>query len=153
METTGAATAIARRKLSSPMRHLLNRGLILADEHRILDYGCGRGSDVEILREWGHDVDGWDPHWAPGAVEAGAYDIVTCHFVLNVIDPARERDVLSGILTAMKPGALAFITVRRDIPRAGQPGRGCFQRWVECPKGWGVEAEKRGQWAMFWRRK
>jgi hypothetical protein len=51
-------TAIARKCLSAPAKRLLSLGLLRG---RLFDYGCGRGTDCEIL-----GIGGWDPYWRPG---------------------------------------------------------------------------------------
>ena len=57
---------------------------------RILDYGCGKGSDVEHWNSLGYDATGYDPYWQPELPE-GLFDVVTNFYVLNVIHGVRDR--------------------------------------------------------------
>jgi hypothetical protein len=77
----------------------------------VLDYGCGRGGDVDRLRQLGLLATGWDPTHRPDTplVEA---DVVNLGYVLNVIENQVERrDVLrkawalarSSLVVAARP--------------------------------------------------
>jgi DNA phosphorothioation-associated putative methyltransferase len=60
----------------------------------VLDYGCGRGDDVSVLRAAGIEARGWDPHFAPDVLLETA-TVVNLGFVLNVIeDPAERTEAL-----------------------------------------------------------
>ena len=126
----GASTALARKRLSVPMRWLQGQGLLAhrAPGHlgpaRVLDYGCGRGSDADTL-----GIEGYDPAHRPTAPE-GLYDVITCTYVLNVVDAATEAEVLAAIRGLLLPGGAAYVAVRRDLPEGGAQGRGCWQRLV-----------------------
>ena len=50
-------TAKPRTKLSYPMRWLHKQNLF---KGRILDFGCGLGSDVKLLSSLGYDIIGYD---------------------------------------------------------------------------------------------
>lgn len=83
-------TAIARNQLSTPMQILARHGFLDRD-HSILDYGCGRGDDVAILKEAGLSARGWDPHYVPATDLDEPADIVNLGFVINVIEEPDER--------------------------------------------------------------
>ncbi len=83
-------TAIARDQLSGPMKFLAKHGF-LEGQWSVLDYGCGRGDDVNELEAHGIDCIGWDPVFLPEA-ERVACDIVNLGYVLNVIEDREERD-------------------------------------------------------------
>ncbi len=55
-------TAIERSYLSFPAQFLLNQNLL---QGKILDFGCGFGNDVKILRQKGCDITGYDPYYFP----------------------------------------------------------------------------------------
>lgn len=57
----------------------------------ILDYGSGRGQDVERLEAKGRTAKGWDPYFDADRAPAPA-DAVLLTYVLNVIENSRERD-------------------------------------------------------------
>lgn len=82
-------TAMRRRDLSVPAQHLLNLG-VLSKGTTVLDYGCGRGDDVDALKELGYAARGWDPVHAPSTRRTPA-EVVSCNYVLNVIDEQSER--------------------------------------------------------------
>nr|WP_082694969.1 DNA phosphorothioation-associated putative methyltransferase [Mycobacterium lehmannii] len=86
-------TAIGRSDLSMPVRHALRDGVMLLDRS-VLDYGCGRGQDVQRLRRMGFEANGWDPFYAPETA-LGVNDVVFLNYVLNVIeDPVERRQTL-----------------------------------------------------------
>jgi DNA phosphorothioation-associated putative methyltransferase len=82
-------TALHRTGLSKPIRVALDAGLI-NQRTSIFDYGCGRGSDAELLRDLGYTIRGWDPAFFPDEPKTRA-DIVNLGYVLNVIETPRER--------------------------------------------------------------
>jgi len=89
------------------MRYLLDHGRL---KGRLLDYGCGRGSDADKV-----GADKFDTHWAP-AEPAGPYDTVTCLYVLNVLPRAAERrEVVQRIRALLAPGGTGWIAVRNDL--------------------------------------
>jgi DNA phosphorothioation-associated putative methyltransferase len=82
-------TALSRPSLSKPVRCALDDGVIHPTV-TVLDYGCGRGSDVARLTELGIACIGWDPEHAP-KVSMGPADVVNIGYVVNVIESQRER--------------------------------------------------------------
>ena len=77
----------------------------------MLDYGCGRGRDVEEL-----GCDGHDPHWFPMDLSGhtGFYNTILCTYVLNVVDEATQAEILVDLRRLLRPEGTAYITVRRD---------------------------------------
>jgi DNA phosphorothioation-associated putative methyltransferase len=82
-------TALFRSGLSKPIRVALDAGL-LKPGMSVFDYGCGRGSDVEFLRDLGYAATGWDPAFFPDEPKTRA-DLVNLGYVLNVIENPSER--------------------------------------------------------------
>jgi DNA phosphorothioation-associated putative methyltransferase len=82
-------TAIARNRLSMPARVAVDEGVITTDT-TALDFGCGRGDDVQHLGALGITVQGWDPHYRPEPAPAPA-DVVLLTYVLNTIEDLGER--------------------------------------------------------------
>jgi len=63
---------------------------VVSRERSLLDYGCGRGGDVERLSGQGIQCSGWDPVYrADGPREVS--DVVNLGYVVNVIEDPRER--------------------------------------------------------------
>ena len=82
-------TAMRRTALSRPVTAAI-RDRILSRDMTFFDFGCGYGSDVEILKTSGFSASGWDPHFHPRNSKAKA-SIVNLGFVLNVIEDPTER--------------------------------------------------------------
>jgi len=131
-----ARTAISRKTASKPTRLLEAKGLLRG---LIIDYGCGKGADVEYLKEKGYKVVGFDPNYRPtySLLVPNTYDTVLCNYVLNVVPPKIRHEILKKIHLILKCGGKAFITVR-DISEGkigGTPyedgvitSRGTFQK-------------------------
>src|SRR5256885_15617276 len=86
-------TAISRGGLSVPARQAILDKQI-RPERSVLDYGCGRGGDVRLLRQMGCEAIGWDPFYLPDT-RLEASEVVLLTYVLNVVeDPAERRRTL-----------------------------------------------------------
>lgn len=114
-------TAIKRTKLSAPAATVKELGFL---KGRVLDYGCGRGKDCEIL-----GIEGYDPYWSP-KLPSGKFDTILCTFVLNTVSKAEQEIILSDIQTILSNEGKAYITVRRDIKQEGVTSKNTFQRNV-----------------------
>lgn len=102
-------TASSRRDPSLPARHLKERGLLIG---RLLDYGCGRGRDVEA-----YHMLGYDPHWRPDSsvLIKRRYHTITVTYVLNVVHEDMQPLIIRDVMALLAPGGKAYFTVRRDI--------------------------------------
>ena len=108
-------TAKERDRASFPTRKLWRMGLI---KGQVLDFGCGFGADVDFLKAKGFDVTGYDPHYRP-EYPVGRFDTILCHYVLNVLLPEVQSQVLMEVSELLKPEGAAYFTVRRDLRRPG----------------------------------
>lgn len=108
-------TAIERTSISFPARILKERKLL---KGKILDFGCGVGKDVEVLKDQDFDIVGYDPHYFPDFPEE-KYDTIICFYVLNVLMPESQAEVLMNISHLLKPEGKAYFAVRRDIQYEG----------------------------------
>jgi diadenosine tetraphosphate (Ap4A) HIT family hydrolase len=108
-------TAIDRTKLSSPAQFLVDRNLL---QGRVLDFGSGMGNDVKILQARGLNITGYDPHYSP-IYPDGKFDSIACCYVLNVLMPEEQANVLMNVAHLLKPGGKAYYTVRRDLKKEG----------------------------------
>ncbi|MEH2105037.1 HIT family protein [Nostoc sp.] len=108
-------TAIERNYLSFPAQFLLNQNLL---QGKILDFGCGFGNDVRILREKGCDITGYDPYYFPEYPD-NKFDTIICFYVLNVLFTEEQTNVLMEVSHLLKPGGKAYYAVRRDLKKEG----------------------------------
>jgi diadenosine tetraphosphate (Ap4A) HIT family hydrolase len=108
-------TAINRTSLSYPARIILGEKRMIG---KILDFGCGIGKDVELLESKGLDIIGFDPHYFPDYPQ-DKFDTILCFYVLNVLLPHEQRDVLMNVSNLLKPDGKAYFAVRRDITFEG----------------------------------
>lgn len=81
--------APTRKYLSWMARTMVNQKLLSQLETH-LDYGCGKGSDVEILNKQGYQSVGYDPYYFPEYPTKKA-DVVSCGYVLNVLSKRCDR--------------------------------------------------------------
>ena len=116
----GHLTAITRKSMSKPTKWLVGKGLLTG---RVLDYGCGKGLDAELL-----GAESYDPHFQPN-MPVGKFDTIFCNYVLNVIPDLTERkNVVSLIESKLESGGNAYISVRNDRSALnGYTKRGTWQ--------------------------
>ena len=108
-------TAIERTSLSYPARIVLNQKKIIG---KVLDFGCGIGKDVELLQFKGIDIIGYDPFYFP-EFPTEKFDTILCFYVLNVLLPEEQAEVLMNVSNLLKPNGKAYFAVRRDIQYEG----------------------------------
>ncbi|MFD0834875.1 bifunctional class I SAM-dependent methyltransferase/HIT family protein [Mariniflexile aquimaris] len=108
-------TAIERTSLSYPARIVLNKKKIIG---KVLDFGCGIGKDVELLKNKGIDIIGYDPFYFP-EFPTERFDTILCFYVLNVLLPEEQAEVLMNVSNLLKPNGKAYFAVRRDIQYEG----------------------------------
>ena len=108
-------TAIERTSLSYPARIVLNQKNIIG---KVLDFGCGIGKDVELLKFKGIDIIGYDPFYFP-EFPTEKFDTILCFYVLNVLLPEEQAEVLMNVSNLLKPNGKAYFAVRRDIQYEG----------------------------------
>ena len=82
-------TAIDRYSLSTPVQSLYRHNYLNGD-YTFFDYGCGKGDDLNIVKELGVESSGWDPVYFTHA-EVQKADIVNLGFVINIIESPSER--------------------------------------------------------------
>ncbi|WP_416866902.1 MAG: HIT domain-containing protein [Imperialibacter sp.] len=108
-------TAKERDTLSYPARILLNKNVL---DGNVLDFGCGFGRDVKLLKEKGITIDGYDKYYLP-SYPTKKYDTIICFYVLNVLMPEEQTTVLIEISQLLKPTGKAYFAVRRDVKFEG----------------------------------
>lgn len=108
-------TAIERTSMSFPTRWLKNNNLLNGE---ILDFGCGFGFDTDELKRQGFDIIGYDNFYKPDLPEK-RFDTIICNYVLNVLEPNEQADVLMSVSELLKPTGKAYFAVRRDLKSEG----------------------------------
>ncbi len=105
------------------MRILAERKLLVQP---ILDFGCGRGKDADVF-----GLEKFDPVFFPTLTANFLFRTVTCIYVLNILPPEKQREVLRSVNSHLDPGGSAFFAVRRDIQKNSA---GPLSWWVELPE-------------------
>ena len=108
-------TAIKRTDLSVPVRYLLQHSLL---KGRILDFGCGFGYDTDELKRRGYDIIGYDYYYRTEYPD-GKFDTIFCVYVLNVLEPYAQAEVMMNVSNLLSPKGTAYFAVRRDIKEEG----------------------------------
>ena len=108
-------TAIKRTDLSVPTRYLLQHDLL---KGRILDFGCGFGYDTDELKKRGYNIIGYDYYYRPDYPE-GKFDTIICNYVLNVLEPYAQAEVMMNVTNLLSSNGTAFFAVRRDLTEEG----------------------------------
>ena len=108
-------TAKERETLSFPAKILFNQNLLVGE---VLDFGCGFGSDVKLLKSKGINIKGYDKHYFP-KYPTKKYDTIICFYVLNVLMPEEQTTVLMELSQLIKPNGKVYLAVRRDLQFEG----------------------------------
>jgi len=125
-------TAMTRKKLSAPMRYLLDNSFFPREPgfpRRCLDYGCGKGFDADFC-----GFEKYDPYFegVDSLLCHNHYDIVTCNYVLNTLPTMTDvHSVLWDIQAYLKEDGVAYISVRNDKKNLnGETKIGTWQQYV-----------------------
>lgn len=108
-------TAIERTTMSFPTRILKEKKLLIGE---ILDFGCGFGFDTDQLKKMGFNIIGYDNYYRP-ELPKKSFDTIICNYVLNVLEPNEQAEVLMSVSELLKPTGKAYFTVRRDLKSEG----------------------------------
>lgn len=108
-------TAKERTSISFPTRWLKQNNLL---EGEILDFGCGFGFDTDQLQKEGFNIVGYDNYYRP-EYPTKRFDTIICNYVLNVLEPEEQAEVLMSVSELLKPTGTAYFAVRRDLKSEG----------------------------------
>jgi hypothetical protein len=126
MEKKYHKTATRRGKHSAPAKWLHENGHLVGP---VLDYGCGRGDDVDHF-----EIDGYDPS-GPSYQHLPHrwYRTILCTYVLNVIPTSYERDeVIHSVKNLLTEDGVAYFSVRADKSKLnGWTSSGTYQTFVD----------------------
>jgi len=103
-------TAISRKKASRPLRAALRLDAI---HGRVLDFGCGKGKDVDELQDLGYKVIGYDPNFRP-AKPRGRFQTVLMTYVINVLQTKERNEALLKAWSYVKKGGRLIVTARTE---------------------------------------
>jgi len=132
-------TAISRKSLSSPAKWLLDNNLLVG---RLLDYGCGKGTDASILK-----ANTYDPYYFQFNLTGWEFDTIYCIYVLNVLPAVKIPFVLDEIKQRLASNGIAYLVVRRDIKQEGLTSKGTEQ-WnvvLDLP----IVVEKKNKFCIY----
>lgn len=108
-------TAKDRDSISFPAKFLMTRNLLKGE---ILDFGCGFGKDIEVLKNKGYNIQGYDKFHKP-TYPKKKFDTIICLYVLNVLMPEEQAKVLIELSRLIKPTGKVYFAVRRDLKYEG----------------------------------
>lgn len=108
-------TAKERDTISFPGKILKEKRLL---QGRVLDFGCGFGKDVEVLKNQKINIEGYDSYYFKIYPDK-KYDTIICFYVLNVLLPQEQARVINEISSLLEIGGKAYFAVRRDIDQPG----------------------------------
>jgi diadenosine tetraphosphate (Ap4A) HIT family hydrolase len=108
-------TAKDRDSISFPAKFLMTRNLLKGE---ILDFGCGFGKDIEVLKNKGYNIQGYDKFHKP-TYPKKKFDSIICLYVLNVLMPEEQAKVLIELSRLIKPTGKVYFAVRRDLKYEG----------------------------------
>lgn len=127
-------TARARTKPSVPCQWVIDN---IGTNKVILDYGCGKGSDVSHLKKAGFESYGFDPHFQPDLPDIEP-DLITCFFVLNVIPNREERKKTVARLAELCQDVFVVVRNGNDFSQNWTPyndgvltNKGTFQKGID----------------------
>lgn len=109
-------TAIARTKMSAPFRNFLKSYGDTVKSKSILDFGCGKGKDVEEATGLGYNIQGYDPNNEkyPLPNTNLKFDIIYCGYVLNVVHPTVREITINSCWERIANNGMAVFVTRTD---------------------------------------
>lgn len=97
-----------RRAYGRALRRLKRQGL--SRSHRILDYGCGSGHMVRLLKEKGYDAAGYDQYSPDYREPPAAHERFDCIIAQDVVEHAEDPlQILKDLDNLAAEGALIAI--------------------------------------------
>ena len=117
-------SAITRKTISAPAKWLKAEGLVLGTT---LDYGCGKGSDAEVL-----GADKYDSYYFPHEKLRKQYRTILCTYVINTIENDKSKlAAIRDVQSMLTKTGVSYVTVRRDIKIDGPTAKGTYQETVK----------------------
>jgi len=135
-------TAIARSKISAPLRHILN---IKPELKRVFHQGPGRpdNPDREKVKEVALDsVLEYDPGHGPtdrNPLRKKDCDQAISIYVLNVLPPTTRKSAVIDIAKTLAPGGIAYVAVRSEVDISSSRN----ESWEKCRDGYAISRGKK----------
>lgn len=109
-------TAIARTKMSAPFKNFLKSYGDTIKNKTILDFGCGKGKDVEEATNLGYTITGYDPNNKkyPMPNSNLKFNVIYCGYVLNVIHPMIREIAINSCWERVADNGMAVFVARTD---------------------------------------
>jgi len=80
----------------------------------VLDFGCGFGNDVKMLKAKCINIEGFDKYHFPEYL-GKKFDLIICFYVLNVLLPYEQATVLMELSQLIKPKGKVYFAVTRNL--------------------------------------
>lgn len=78
----------------------------------------GHGFDTDELKRQGFDIEGYDSCYRANYPE-GKFNTIICIYVLNVLEPYAQAEVMWEISNLLASGGTVYYAVRRDLKEEG----------------------------------
>lgn len=129
-------TAMTRVRPSS-VAQILVKDKILNKNHKIFDWGCGKGRDIGYFKDSGFTCEGWDPvhrpKFPPNSYPKHAFNWVNCAFILNVIPGEHRRKALLEAVYNFLPASGHISIAVRDREEIERNRK---TTWTSYEDGW-----------------
>lgn len=70
------------------------------------------------MKRQGYDITGYDYYYRPEYPD-GKFDTILCNYVLNVLEPYAQAEVMMNVTNLLASTGTAFFAVRRDLTEEG----------------------------------
>ncbi len=121
-------------RASRPLKDMLLAGVIKGD---ILDFGCGKGGDMNYLIQelpYTKYISGYDANLQPH-MSHHTFDTIFCNNVINYIKTeAAVKQELMKAINKLKPGGRLILTARKFAEVSGNVKRN--SNWKRCGIGY-----------------
>lgn len=128
-------TAMTRAEPSAPAMHAHEHVIVPRNFNSVLDWGCGKGRDIQFFKENGLRVTGYDPYYAAQKPKLSPkYDCVMVTYVLNTIQTIEGRlRCLREARAFLRRNGRMMISVRSasEINKEAEKAD-----WSSCTDGW-----------------
>lgn len=102
-------------KRSTHNFNLLRSAFANIKQYRMIDFGCGDGQLVDLLKEYGVNVVGWDPFNNSAPIPNERFELMTSFEVMeHTPDPIKTMEMIDTLLD-QQHGKYFFSTLTNDL--------------------------------------